>query len=220
MDYTLIRSRRKTIAILVARDGSVTVRAPLKASARQIAEFIHSKEAWIRSKQDVAHRLPVVPSKTFQTGELFLFLGKSYPLAIKTDLQVPLSLNSRFELALAFQSKALAVFTRWYRQQALHIFMERAAFFGSWTGLNYKLIKVSSARTRWGSCSSSGTLSFTWRLVMAPPVVIDYVVVHELVHTRVRNHSHAFWSQVEKILPDYQNEVAWLKTNGELLTLE
>jgi predicted metal-dependent hydrolase len=81
-------------------------------------------------------------------------------------------------------------------------------------GFHYQKLRISSARTRWGSCSSSGTLSFTYRLVMAPPEVVDYVVVHELVHTQVRNHSKTFWTTVEEIMPDYKQRRTWLKKNG------
>jgi len=78
-------------------------------------------------------------------------------------------------------------------------------------------IRISSARTRWGSCSSRGTLSFTYRLVMAPPDVVDYVVLHELVHTQIHNHSKTFWNKVAKLMPDYKPRLAWLKKNGKYL---
>ena len=81
-------------------------------------------------------------------------------------------------------------------------------------------VRITSARTRWGSCSSQHNLNFTYRLCMAPLDVIEYVVVHELVHLRVPNHSLAFWQAVEKIKPDYHKQRAWLKKNGTLLTLD
>jgi predicted metal-dependent hydrolase len=86
-------------------------------------------------------------------------------------------------------------------------------------GLRYEKIRITSAQTRWGSCSPKGTLSFTWRLVMAPLEVIDYVVIHELAHLRVKNHSKTFWAEVESMLPDYTRHVAWLRKNGKFLTL-
>ncbi len=217
--YTLIRSRRKTIAILIARDGSVTVRAPLKASTRRIVEFVQLKEAWIRSKQTFAKQLPALPRKAFQDGETFLFLGQSYPLKIIDKAKARLVLNHRFELATSARSNALQVFTGWYREQARRIFSERVAYYAAHARLSYQSIRISSARTRWGSCSARASLSFTWRLVMAPLPVIDYVIVHELVHTRVRNHSRAFWDEVKTILPGYKNQIGWLKTNGAYLTL-
>jgi hypothetical protein len=84
-------------------------------------------------------------------------------------------------------------------------------------GLRYQNIRISSARTRWGSCSSRGTLSFTYRLIMAPAEVVDYVVMHELVHTQIKNHSKIFWNKVGELMPDYRNRLAWLKKNGKFL---
>jgi predicted metal-dependent hydrolase len=78
-------------------------------------------------------------------------------------------------------------------------------------------VRISSARTRWGSCSSRGSLSFTWRLVMAPVEVVDYVIVHELAHLRVHNHSPEFWKEVARLMPDYAQRKQWLKDNGRLL---
>lgn len=80
-------------------------------------------------------------------------------------------------------------------------------------------LRISSARTRWGSCSAKGTISLTWRLVMAPPEILDYVIVHELAHLKVKNHSSAFWKVVETYLPGYQNQRKWLKQNGHTLDL-
>jgi hypothetical protein len=81
---------------------------------------------------------------------------------------------------------------------------------------HYQKIRLSSARTRWGSCSARGTLSFTWRLIMSPPEIIDYVVIHELAHTIHHNHSPQFWGLVGSILPDYAEKRKWLKHNSHL----
>ncbi len=116
--------------------------------------------------------------------------------------------------------RAKEAFTAWYRAQARPLIEERARAFAARYGFNYKQLKITSARTRWGSCSSRGTLSFTWRLVMAPPECLDYVVVHELAHLRVANHSWTFWEEVGAILPDYKARRKWLRVNGRLLTLE
>jgi hypothetical protein len=110
-------------------------------------------------------------------------------------------------------------FTAWYKLQARQLIEERVRYFAARFGLHYSRVRITSARTRWGSCSSRGTLSFTWRLVMAPPAAIDYVVVHELAHLLVRNHSPAFWRKLEELLPDYRPPQQWLKQNGHLLIL-
>jgi hypothetical protein len=111
-------------------------------------------------------------------------------------------------------------FEKWYKSQALAILTERTRFFAQKFGLRFGKIRISSARTRWGSCSTAGTLSFTWRLVMAPLEVVDYVVIHELAHLKVKNHSAVFWAEVAKMMPDYKRHVTWLKKNGQSLTID
>jgi hypothetical protein len=95
----------------------------------------------------------------------------------------------------------------------------RAAELARKNGFRYATIRITSAKTRWGSCGSSGSLNFPWRLVMAPLDVIDYVIVHELVHLRIRNHSKRYWEAVKRIMPDYKARLDWLKQNGHRLQL-
>ena len=107
----------------------------------------------------------------------------------------------------------------WYKAQARSLLSGRVDFFAGRHAIRVGKVRISSARTRWGSCSARGTLSFTWRLVMAPPEVIDYVVVHEMCHLKEMNHSGAFWARVEAILPDYKARRKWLKDHGAGLRL-
>lgn len=96
---------------------------------------------------------------------------------------------------------------------------ERAAYYAPILGVTYKRITVRDQKSRWGSCSGKGNLNFTWKLILTPPEILDYVVVHELCHRLEMNHSDRFWSHVERILPDYRERRAWLKKNGWLLDL-
>ena len=102
-----------------------------------------------------------------------------------------------------------------YRRQAKARLEERAAYFASRMGVSNQRISVRAAKTRWGSCSAKGNLNFHWKLILMPPQVLDYVVVHELAHRKEMNHSPAFWAEVEKILPDYRERRKWLKTYGQ-----
>ncbi|MDM7987323.1 MAG: M48 family metallopeptidase, partial [Smithella sp.] len=116
-----------------------------------------------------------------------------------------------------FQAKE--VFIHWYKEKANEVISERVAWYSDKMGIQVKQIKITSATTRWGSCSSKGTVSFPWRLVMAPVPVIDYVVVHELVHILEKNHGKAFWKKVRAIMPDYQQKIRWLEVNGHILKI-
>ena len=215
----LVRSRRKTIALIIERDSSLTVRAPMRVSSDAIEAFVHEHAAWILRKQDAIKAVVDIPSRQYVDGETFLFLGSSYDLKLVRPQRPSLNFDSGFYLSYTAQKKGAQVFTRWYKERALDVISARVAEFAKQYGFSPKQVKISSAKTRWGSCSPDGTLNFTWRLVLAPLDVIDYVVVHELAHLRVHNHSQKFWRVVESILPEYKIQRKWLRVHGEKLTL-
>jgi predicted metal-dependent hydrolase len=217
----LIRSKRKTIGLYIERDGRLIVRAPRQVPRAWIDAFVREKEAWILEKQALAWQMAEGNRpRQFVESESFLFLGQAYPLKLVDRQPKPLVFNAGFHLRIADQARAAAVFETWYRGQARQLIGERVAWFAGQHGFQYMKIRISGARTRWGSSSTSGTLSFTWRLVMAPLEMIDYVVVHELVHTRVRNHSPAYWEALAAIMPDYKPRRDWFYQNGHTLTLD
>jgi len=117
------------------------------------------------------------------------------------------------------QAKADRAVQAWYRQQALEHLRARVAYFSRAHAIPYASVGVTAARRRWGSCSAKGNINFAWRLILCPPEVVDYVVVHELCHVRHMNHSAAFWTQVGAILPDYRRQLQWLKENSAILSL-
>jgi predicted metal-dependent hydrolase len=216
----LFRSRRKTISLIIQPDGKLTVRAPQRMTQIQIMEFVRTHEDWIRINQARVKTSPPPPEKVFREGEFFLYLGKEYPLSIISHQRPALIFeNSRFHLSGLNLPGARHVFIKWYKSQARLIISKRVEYLAAKHKFAYKKIWISSARTRWGSCSTTGTLSFTWRLVMAPPDILDYVVLHELVHIRIKNHSKSFWHRLGELLPGYKTKVHWLKQNGKFLTL-
>lgn len=103
---------------------------------------------------------------------------------------------------------------RQYRELARRRITERVCCYAAQMGVSYGRITIRAAKTRWGSCSSAGNLGFHWKLVLMPPEVLDYVVVHELAHRKEMNHSSRFWKEVEKVLPDYRQTREWLKQHG------
>ena len=183
MKVTVIRSNRKTVAIQVNSDLSVTVRAPYSASEKDIEEILKKKEAWISRHIE----------KIKKTKERF----EAEPTEKLTREKV---------IALA--------------EEALKVIPERVEYFAKVIGVTYGRITIRNQKTRWGSCSSKGNLNFNCLLMLAPPEVLDYVVVHELCHRKQMNHSKAFWLEVEKVLPNYKEVRKWLKEEGsQMITL-
>ena len=211
----IIRSKRRTTALVVERDGSITVRAPLRISAAALHDFVEKHVKWIEKKQaEMSSNIPE-PMKQYLPGETFLYLGREYPLEIVQGQHKKLVLDGHFKLAESARENAELIFQNWYRKQAPQIITERVKYFADQYQFHYAKIRITSARTRWGSCSAKGTLSFSWRLILTPMETVDYVVVHELAHTIHHNHSKRFWSLVEKIMPDYKEQRKRLRQYGE-----
>ena len=217
----IIRTRRKTIALIIEPDGSLLVRAPLRTSDASIFELIAKKASWIAKKQkEVRSTRSAHPLHCFIDGEKFLYLGETYPLKITNNSRPTLYLKDKFYLSSAGVLRAKSVFTTWYKKQARQVLEERVSFYANLYSLKPKSLRITSARRRWGSCGARGNLNFSWRLVMAPIPIIDYVVIHELVHLLEKNHSQAFWSKVNNLLPRYQESKRWLDKNGPFLTID
>ncbi len=216
----IIRTKRRSIALIIQRDGSLMVRAPIRASDKTILAFVEKKAGWIQSKQALVKSVyPQAVEKKYVNGESFWYLGKLYPLEIVNQANHPIEFQERFFMDRSVLPKAQWYFNRWYKEQAIKIISERVTWYAASMGVSYRQVKITSARTRWGSCSTKGSLCFSWRLVMAPPPVIDYVVVHELVHLKEKNHGKTFWAKVSALMPDYKQKIEWLKINGHLLNI-
>jgi predicted metal-dependent hydrolase len=217
----IIRSQRKSFGLEITPNGQLIVRAPKSASDAQIQTIIAQKAAWIaKARARLAAQYPDRQPKAFSPGESFWYLGERYPLSL-TDRQHPLlELDGTFHLARHTQDQAKQVFIAWYREETRHITRELITDYSKQFHIKVNRLRITSARTRWGSCSGKGNLNFTYRLCMAPLPVISYVVAHELAHLKVPNHSRAFWAEVAKMYPNYQQQRAWLKQNGYLLNLD
>lgn len=196
----LLRSRRRSIGLEVTRDARLIVRAPIRISLREIKDIVLKKRNWILKKQAFVRRCRdrYLPGD-FIDGENYYYLGRLCRLGQAEGQPVKGSLAG------------------WYRAAAYEKIKERADRYAGMTGLAYSGLKISNAGSRLGSCSAEGNLSFSWRLIMVPLEIIDYVVVHELAHLEVRNHSGAFWDKVRSIMPDYKPRSTWLKENNAIL---
>lgn len=210
----IIRTKRRTIALVVTQDARLIVRAPIKTPESYIVSIVKQKERWVRKKINEIKLKPFLPDKGFVNGESFLFLGRSYPLRIKTNMPQPVILRDGIEVNIAEPSIIRETLIKWYKDEAKNKISERCEWMSKVTGYKPASVKISNAQKRWGSCGPRGDLNFSWHLIMAPMEIIDYVIVHELVHLEVKNHSEHFWSKVRTIMPDYNDRRDWLKQNG------
>ena len=215
--HKLIRSRRKSIALMIAPDATLVVRAPLGISINAIQGLIEKKRKWIESKQsEVLKRGPVL-RKTFTDGETFLFLGEEFSFKTMEGDEIQIA-GSELLFPRRFLAKAEARLIYWYKEKAIEVIAESANHYSRVSGWKFKTINITGAERRWGSCSFSGAINFSWKLIMAPREVVDYVVVHELAHITEKNHSPRFWKKVESVLPNYKVHEKWLKDYGKTLT--
>jgi predicted metal-dependent hydrolase len=220
----VIRTKRKTIALIIQSDGSLLVRAPLRCPQSEIDRLVAEKADWIAAKQALVRQQAVQTQPLrYQAGELFPYLGQTYPLRLYRSEQKRPRLELRggeFWLPDALLLNASAAFEAWYRDQARQVITRRVERLAQQHNLQPGRIAINGARTRWGSCGPSGSLNFTWRLVLAPLDVIDYVAAHELAHLKERNHSPRFWAEVERLLPEYRPLRTWLKQHGRSLSAD
>ncbi|MBA4396593.1 MAG: hypothetical protein C0394_04315 [Syntrophus sp. (in: bacteria)] len=225
MSYTLIRShrRKKTFAIQVRGDGTVVIHVPFRTAEVDIDRFVMEKKQWmLRTIDRQRKRNHERQDRAFIPGERFDYLGGSYPLILRErdDPGDALTFDgSEFILRRNDLRGARVLFHLWYQKQARMHLEARVLYFSGLVGIRPAGVSVNNARSRWGSCSPDNRLAFAWRLIMAPPGIIDYVVVHELCHMKIRNHSRDYWRLVEQILPGHKKRRAWLKDHGHLLTL-
>ena len=182
MKINIVRMNRKTFAIQVNPDLSVTVKTPRYASQSDIEWVLKKKESWILEHIEKVRKRE---NELEGMGEEKLTDDELKKLADRAFGYIP----------------------------------ERVAYYAKLLGVTYGRITIRCQKTRWGSCSSKGNLNFNCLLMLAPPEVIDYVVVHELCHRKEMNHSKAFWSEVQRALPDYRRLDKWLKEEGAYLFL-
>ena len=196
------------------------IRAPHQASKREIEEFVREREAWVVEKLIEEKERRKELEKAFAPGEKFLYLGEWYPLEInecdRNELPLRLSFGN-FVLHRDRAEEARNLFIEWYKREAREKIEGRARYYSDRFHLFPKGTRITGAKSRWGSCSRDNRLSFSWRIIMAPLRIIDYILVHELVHIKEKNHSHNFWAALENILPDYRERRVWLKKNGHRL---
>jgi predicted metal-dependent hydrolase len=202
--------RRKSIGITVTSQGRVVVTLPRGTSQADLARALEKHRAWIETK--VAERQAALGR--LKEGGAYL-LGQPYRLTPLRGAQGAVSRNGKeIRVPLPGDADLWPPLKAWYREQALRLIEARVSYFGASMGLKRGPVELKEWKRRWGECHPDGKLRFNWRLIMCPPAVIDYVVVHELAHLTVPGHNPRFWARVAKVLPDYAARRRWLNREG------
>lgn len=227
IEYQLLPgSDRQTTDIVIERNGVITVRPPKRMSPEQVDETVLSKRMWIyRNLAEWRDLNAVRVTREWVGGESFLYLGSSYRLQLVNEQDEPLKLkDGRFCLLRSVVEAdggkaAHQAFEAFYRDKGLPRIRNRVAYFAGKVGVSAGTVQIKDIGYRWASCLKDGDLNFHWKCLMAPLTIIDYIVVHELCHLRHRDHSDAFWNEVDKVLPDYRERKEWLRVRGAELDL-
>lgn len=220
--YRVVRSTRARRLRVTVKEGQVTVTLPRGVRESEAERLLQQHGAWLLKHLDAPTRRKK-PAQTLP-ADVILLRGTAHRIEV---IEEPERLSR-----LRVEEKSGRLLVRvppgtrepprrlvvpWLKAQARLIIEASVRRQSACMSVTYKIISIRDQRTRWGSCSNQGSLSFNWRLVMAPPAVLEYVVVHELAHRRQQNHSKAFWQVVAQYYPDFKAARAWLRANASLL---
>ncbi|EQK39082.1 M48 family metallopeptidase [Paraclostridium bifermentans] len=219
--FNIIYRKRKTMSLEIKRDGIINVIAPNGLDKTFIVDKVKNKSDWIIKKLD---EIEVLNNnryiRSYESGDIFLYLGKEYMLEVLVDkitIGTSVSLENN-KLIVRSNSNNKDVIQRalknWYTDETLGIVKERINYYKLFFEDTVTSIKIKDQKSRWASCTYKNEILFNLRCSMMPIQIIDYIVVHEMCHMEHRNHSKDFYLAVERILPDYKERVKWLKNNG------
>jgi len=210
----IIRSHRKSIALMIEHNGDFIVRAPLRVDEASIFNFINKKSEWIIKKR--IEQLQNQPKTiNLNTEDTISILGKEYLIKVCKTKRTKVAENIIY-LPISNPKEKLISYLK---KLAKTVISKNIKDICNKYNFTYTSISINSAKTRWGSCSGSNKLHFTYKLILCPIEVLEYIIIHELCHTKVKNHSQKFWHLVESYCPDYRNCEKWLKQNRAIVDI-
>ncbi|MBG0917052.1 M48 family metallopeptidase [Exiguobacterium sp. SRB7LM] len=214
MRVTVIRNKRRKKAAFYVTPNGIELRIPARLSKRVIDRILEEHDTWIH---EISQKLP---RQTSVLDEGLVFHGKNYPTQIDDGSTLRFD-GTSFWVPEAWDDATLwKQYEIWLRERALHYVIERAPIYEKILGVKAKKIRIGHQKTRWGSCSSNGTISINVRLMLAPKEMMDYVIAHEWVHLVHFDHSPSFWSTLQTIYPNTATAKDWLKRHGHTLQLK
>lgn len=208
----VIWANRKTFSLRIDDNGDIIVVAPEKASLKDIAYIIQKKRRWIdKTRRLIEETKDFIRDRKFIDGEMFFYLGKKYLLKFYDGDIIQINDKGLFLLPNYPFEKIKNKVIEWYLVEAKSIFREYLEKHSKSMNVQYSSFKLSNSKTRWGSCNKNGGIRLNWRLIMMPPSVIEYIVIHELAHIVYPNHSKAFYNFVGNFCPGFKEQIKLLK---------
>lgn len=208
------RSKKAGSILLKYRKGDITVVIP-EGINFDLDELIHENRDWLEDKVLEAQKFrEEIPDRELKQDSEISVLGKDRKISVEKRRSNKVEENIFLAEHLVERTSLDDQLEKALRDFAREKFEEKASKYVECVQGDFNKIFVRDQKTRWGSCSSKNNLNFNWRLILGPENVLKYVVVHELVHLEVNNHSKKFWQRVEKIMPDYKTSERWLKDNS------
>lgn len=206
LTFELRRSeRRRTLGLTVDRNGEVVAHAPDAVPVEEVSRWIRTKLLWVHRKLALKKEMaPTVKAPEFISGEGFSYLGKRYRLRIEKAPDTDLSFDGVFFRMPAGLADPTFAFRNWYLNAGEEWIRKRVVFLASKAGVSPKTVEVRDLGFNWGSCSKRGTIYFNWKLMQLPVKLIDYVIMHELIHLVEHHHGPQFWHALERAMPDWK----------------
>ena len=225
IEVNIERTSRRTLSVSIKEDASILVKAPKFLTDTKIRELLDKKADWIIEKRNIVKREQKNKIKRELTnGATLPYLGKEYPMEIVSAKKSSVELMTEGKIIIKTskdeKEDIQKLLKKWYKKQTKEITTKRIAYYTPIINVTVTSIDIKSRKKEWGSCDNHGNITFNWKLAMAKPEAIDYVVAHELCHRKHMDHSKQFWKEVEKYIPDYKERQNWLRENGVNLNIE
>lgn len=217
MEYTIIKQKRKTATIVISDKLEVLIKVPEYVTKKQIDLMVIKNEEWILNTLQKKKQL--LEEKDWYYTRQIMYLGAYWPVEMIINLEerqkVDFTEKGFIIVSDGSESMCRQLMEEFYRKQAKDHLMNLAYQYAEWVGVHIKKITIRNQKTRWGSCSSKGNLSFNLKILCAPQEMMEYVVLHEVMHLKHFNHSKAFWKDIEFFMPDYKTRMNYFKQFGQ-----
>jgi hypothetical protein len=222
--YSIIKTRRIKTSEVIVDANNITVRVPFDKDKTEIQKLVLDKASWILKKQrEYRETTPEVRKPSFKENTTLPYLGNNYFLMInKNQARNSIEIADgkfivRIKLAKISNNTLKKLYENWITAKAQDIFQDKVRKYSKKLRVRAKGVAIKNLRNRWGSLAKSGAINLNLNLVKAPEDIIDYIVLHELCHLRIKEHSHHYWELVHRFMPNYQDKIEWLNANGDNL---